>query len=145
MSDETFMLESFNDTSGRVAVFEDDDTSAWLYLSGANDRKPIADVWVHNRISAPLTSEIENYRGGPPPAASEFADDSTICNDPDAHDWTFTWSDDGDQVVLHCDDTPVALLVASDRKGWSRNLRRDGPWGNMWDETRYGAIAQDGR
>ena len=63
MSDETFMLESFNDTSGRLAVFEDDDTSAWLYLSGANDRKPIADVWVHNRISAPLTSEIENYRG----------------------------------------------------------------------------------
>lgn len=144
MSDKTYMLESLNDASQRVAVFEDDGTSAWLYLSKANDRKPIADVWVHNRISAPPTSEIQNYRGGPPPAASGFADDSTICDDPDAHDWTFTWHDGGDAVAMHRDGIPVALLISSDRKGWSRNLRREGPWGNLWDENKYAVIAHDG-
>ncbi|WP_372720655.1 hypothetical protein [Novipirellula sp.] len=144
MSDEPYMLESLNDASRRVAVFEDDGTSAWLYLSGPNDRKPIADVWVHNRIGAPPTSEIKRYRGGPPPAASGFTDNSTICHDPDAHEWTFTWRDDGDAVALHCDGTPIAILIASNRKGWSRNLKRDGPWGNVWDGSLYTAIVQDG-
>ena len=143
MSDETYMLESLNEVSSRVAVFEDDGTSAWLYLSGADAGKPIADVWVHNRISAPPKSEIKNYRGGPPPAASGFADDSTICDEPDAHNWMFAWHDDGDSVALLCDDTPVALLVAWERRGWSRNLRRDGPWGNVWDDNQYAAIAKD--
>lgn len=144
MSDETFMLESRNDVSGRVAVLEDDDTSAWLYLSGASERKPIAHVWVHNRIAAPPPTEIKNYRGGPPPAASGFADDTTICDNPDAHHWTFTWQDDGDAVALHRDGIPVAFLVASQRTGWSRNLRRDGPWGSVWDESLYAAIVQAG-
>ena len=137
------MLESINDISGRVAVFEDDGVSAWLYLSGANDRKPIADVWVHNRIKAPPTTEIANYHGGPPSAASGFADDSTICHDPDAHNWTYTWHDDGDAVVIHRDGIPVAMLIASERRGWSRNLRRDGPWGNVWSEDRYNTVAQN--
>ena len=144
MSDETFMLESFNDVSNRVAVFEDDGTSAWLYLSGANDRKPIADVWVHNRIGAPPTSEIENYRGGPPPAAVGFADDSTICDEPEAHEWAFLWGGNGNSVVLYRDGTPVALIEVAGRKGRSRNLMRDGPWGNMWDDKQYRAITDNG-
>lgn len=138
------MLESLNDGSGRVAVFEDDGTSAWLYLSGVNDRKPVADVWVHNRINAPPASKMKNDRGGPPPAASGFTDDATICRDPDGHDWAFTWGNGGNAVVIHRDGLPLAMLVAADRRGWSRNLRRDGPWGHVWDESLYTAVFQDG-
>lgn len=144
MSDETYMLESHNDASNRFAVFEDDGTSAWLYLTGANDRKPVASVWIHNRITAPPSSQIKNYRGGPPPAASGFTDDISICHDPDAHDWTFAWRDDGDAVVINCNGIPVAMLVASDRRGWSRNLKRDGPWGNVWDEKLYSTVVENG-
>ncbi|MFK7766752.1 MAG: hypothetical protein AB8B55_05985 [Mariniblastus sp.] len=140
MSEKTYMLESLDESSRRVAVFEDDGTSAWLYLSGANDRKPISDVWVHNRIIAPPTSDVQNYRGGPPPAAIGFTDDSTICDDPNAHEWTFTWRDDGDAVALHRDGTPLAMIIATDRMGWSRNLKRDGPWGKVWDENLYAKI-----
>ena len=142
MSEETFMLESFNDRSRRVAVFEDDGTSAWLYLSDVDDRKPVADVWVHNRIEAPPTAEIKNYRGGPPPAAVGFADDSSICHDPESHDWSFDWHHDGDAVVLQRDRVPVAMLIAHELRGWSRNLLRDGPWGNAWDEDRYRAVVE---
>lgn len=143
MSGETYMLESYNGASRRCAVFEDDGTSGWLYMSGVDDRKPIADVWIYNRITAPPPSDIKNYRNGPPPAASGFTDDSTICHDPGSHAWTFVWSDDGDGVVMHCDGEPIAMLVASDRRGWSRNLRRDGPWGNVWNDKLYTAFARN--
>lgn len=142
MSDEVFMLESVHNTSRRAAVFEDDGTSGWLYLSGVGDRKPIADVWIHNRINAPQASEIANYRGGPPPAAAGFADDLTICHAPENHTWTFTWYEDGEAVVMHCDGVPIAMLIATEPHGWSRNLKRDGPWGNRWDEERYNAVTQ---
>ncbi|HBE70915.1 MAG TPA: hypothetical protein DDW52_22445 [Planctomycetaceae bacterium] len=134
MSDEhTYSVESRH-ASGNVVVFEDDGTSAWLYLLGRSDGKPISDVWVHNRVKAPNASEIKNYRDGPPPAASGFSDDSNICEAPELHDWTFVWRPDGEAVTLHRDGHPVALLLASQRRGWSRNLTRNGPWGNTWDD-----------
>lgn len=144
MNDDTYILQSHNDTSCFVAVFEDDGTSGWLYLCDDKDRAPIADVWIHNRIIAPPRSEIEKYRGSPPPAACGYSDDSTICHDPDKHDWTFAWREDGNAVVIHRDGIPMAMLVASDRRGWSRNLLRNGPWGNVWDERHYCAIMEDG-
>lgn len=137
------MLESFDEQSKYVAVFEDDGTSAWLYLSHANDRKPIADVWVYNRVEAPPTSEIKNYRGGPPPAAIGFADDATICRSLGNFDWTFAWYEDGRVVVLYRDGRAVAMLDASDGSGWSRYLLRDGPWGRVWDEDRYSVVAKE--
>ncbi|MFN3150852.1 hypothetical protein [Bremerella sp.] len=143
MSDDTHMLESLNEESHRVAVFEDDGTSAWLYLSAPNDRKPVADVWVHNRIEAPPSSEIKSYRGGPPPAAAGYTEDSSICLDPTNHCWSFAWDPKGEAVALYCDGHPVAMLVASDRRGWSRNLRRDGPWGNVWSDSRYFSCIQN--
>lgn len=144
MSDESYILQSHNDTSSLVAIFEDDGISAWLYLCGAGNRKPIADVWIHNRIDAPPTSEIEKYRGSPPPAAFGYSDDSTICHDLNKHEWTFAWRKDGDAVAIQRDGIPMAMLVASDRRGWSRNLLRNGPWGNVWDESHYHAIMEDG-
>lgn len=144
MTDASYMLEWNNDTSQRLAVLEDDGTSAWLYLTVPNNRKPIADVWVHNRIAAPPQSEIKKYRGGPPPAASGFADDSDVCQSPDEHEWTLDWHDNGESVILHCDGKPVAMLAASGRRGWSRNLLRDGPWGNVWDDELYSTQVQNG-
>ena len=134
MPEDTFMLQSQNDDSRRYAVFEDDDTSAWLYLTSPDERKYVADVWIHNRVPAPPGSDIKNYYGGPPPAAIGFADDAAICVAPEAHEWSFLWLDNGNMVVLHCDGRPVAMLNASDKRGWSRNLLRDGPWGKLWDE-----------
>jgi hypothetical protein len=139
------MLEWFNDTSRRFAVFEDDGTSAWLYLTAPDSHKPIADIWIHNRTSAPHATEIAAYRGGPPPAAIGFADDSAICHAPDEHEWTLDWHLGGECVILIQDGIPIAMLTASDRKGWCRNLLRNGPWGNVWSNELYAERTQTGR
>jgi hypothetical protein len=137
MSSPSYMLEWFSDTSRRLAVFEDDGASAWLYLTATDTRKPIADVWVHNRRSAIPRSKINAYRGDPPPAAIGFADDSAICHASNDCKWTLDWYLNDEFVILYRDGTPVAMLAVCERRGWSRNLLQDGPWGNVWSDELY--------
>jgi len=57
-------INSQHPVSHRLAVLEDDGTSAWLYLTEANSQKPFADAWIYNRIAAPSTKEISAFRDG---------------------------------------------------------------------------------
>ena len=41
--------------SGRTGTFEDDGTSAWLYLSAPGTTAVVADAWAYNRVPPPAT------------------------------------------------------------------------------------------
>lgn len=137
MPTDTLFLDSQHPSSERFAVFEDDGTSAWLYLTECGTRKPIADTWVHNRIPAPAASEIKNYRGGPPPAANEYIHDGSLCETPSNSDWQFLWATDGNSVALSKDGQPVAFANTESKSGWSTNLIKSGPWGCIWDSALF--------
>jgi hypothetical protein len=137
MSDENLFLDSQHSTSRRFAVVEDDGTSAWLYLTEPDSRKPVADAWVYNRIPAPSTKEILSYRGGPAPAAIGYTSDEALCETPKSHTWSFVWSTDGESVAIAKDRVPVACIVAGERRGYSRELVKVGPWGNPWSDALF--------
>jgi hypothetical protein len=137
MAEENLFIDEQNLQSHRFAVLEDDGTSAWLYLTERNSQKPIADVWVYNRIPTPPTKDIQSYRGGPPPAASGYASDLALCLTPTSHEWTLLWSADGESVAVTKDGVPVACIVAGQERGCSRELLMDGPWGNTWSDELY--------
>ncbi|MEM6691689.1 MAG: hypothetical protein AAF664_19825 [Planctomycetota bacterium] len=137
MSENRFVIQSLHEVSHRLAIFEDDGTSGWLYLSAPDELKPIGDVWVHNRIEAPPVADIKNYFGGPPPAAAGYTEDSLRCHDPEDHSWSFAWDVTGEIVALLCDGCPIALLASFERRGWSTKLLRSGPWGNEWSNSTY--------
>ncbi len=137
MSDENLFLDDQHPSSRRFAVLEDDGTSAWLYLTEPNSRKPSGDAWVFNRIPAPPSAAIKSYRGGPPPAAQGFASDTARCQAPTNHDWSFVWAADGESVAVLKDDAPVACIVAGTKGGFSRELLKDGPWGHLWSAKVY--------
>ena len=139
MSDENLFLEHQHASSRRFAVLEDDGTSAWLYLTEPDSRKPSGDAWVYNRIAAPPAKEIPSYRGGPPPAAQGYASDAALCHAPTQHAWSFLWSSDGESVAVLMDDQPVACIVAGTKGGYSRELVKDGPWGHPWSDKVYAA------
>ena len=134
---ENLFLEDRHAASRRFAVLEDDGTSAWLYLTEPDSRKPVADAWVYNRIAPPLAKEIEQYRGGPPPAAEGYVTDAAQCLCPRDHDWTFFWSSDGEAVTVSKDGEPVAFIVNGQRRGYSRELVKDGPWGHPWSDDLF--------
>lgn len=137
MADDNLFLEDEHGESGLLAVLEDDGTSAWLYLSDADSRKPLADAWVYNRIAAPSTEEIEKYRGGPPPAARGYAGKDALCEDPSSHEWSFVWSANGESVAVAKDGKPLAFITSGQKRGYSRALVKDGPWGHPWSEKLY--------
>ena len=97
----------------------------------------VADAWVYNRIPAPPTEAIKSFRGGAPPAAQGYASDSALCEDPMAHNWSFTWSSDGDAVAAVKDGQAVAFIVLGQKGGYSRELVKDGPWGYPWPEQLF--------
>lgn len=137
MPNENLFLEYEHPESRRWAVLEDDGTSAWFYLSGADSRKPIGDAWIYNRIAAPPVETIESYRGGPPPAAKGFVSEDALCEDPATHEWTFVWSRNGESVAVAKDGEAVAFIVGGQKRGYSRNLIKDGPWGHAWSEELF--------
>jgi hypothetical protein len=137
MSDENLFLEHEHRESGRLAVLEDDGTSAWLYISEADSRKPIGDAWVYNRIAAPPTEAIKSFHGGPPPAAKGYASEAALCENPSSHEWSFVWSADGESVAVAKDGEPVAFIIGGEKGGYSRELVKDGPWGQPWSEKLF--------
>ncbi|MEO1181884.1 MAG: hypothetical protein AAFX51_13795 [Cyanobacteria bacterium J06636_28] len=127
-------IDSHHPDSDRFAVFEDDGTSAWLYLTESGSQKIAADVWIYNRFDAPPTSEIKSYPGNPPPAAIGYASDTALCEAPQAHNWQIIWSHDGQSVALAKDGVPVGCIILASRKNYSRELLKDGPWGKPWSD-----------
>lgn len=120
--------------SGRHGTFEDDGTSAWLYLSEPDTPRVAADAWAYNRVPPPPVAQVGAYRPAPPPAAEGFAGPEALCPPPAAHRWELRWSADGESVAVLRDGVALALIARAGRPGYSRLPARSGPWGAVWDE-----------
>jgi hypothetical protein len=136
MPEDLFLSEQ-HPVSRRFASFDDDGTSAWLYLTEPNSRRPIADAWVYNRIPAPRREDIGSFRPSPPPAAIGFASETALCLSPAKHEWCFRWSENGESVAIMKDGQAVACIIAGNRRGYSRELVTNGPWGKVWSEVEF--------
>lgn len=134
---EELFLGERHPVSGRQGTFEDNGTSAWLYLSEADSPSVIADCWAFNRVDPPPVSTLASYRPGPPPAAEGYAGPEALCADPAAHVWSLQWSTDGESVAVLRDGVPLALIARAKRPGYSRLLAKSGPWGSIWDEELF--------
>src|SRR4051812_48749844 len=108
--DEVFLGEQ-HPISGRRGTFEDDGTSAWLYLSDSDTPHVVADAWVYNRVAPPPVSQVASYRPGPPPAAEGYAGPGALCAEPAAHGWSLLWSADGESVAVLRDGVALALIA----------------------------------
>ncbi len=136
--DDLFLTEQ-HPGSGRYVVLEDDRTCAWLYLTETGSRRPVADVWVYNRIEAPPVSQVQSFRPNPPPAAVGYAGPSALITNPTQSEWSFLWSADGHAVAVAKDGEPLAFIRSHDKPGYSRLLVSNGPWGLVWSEAVFQA------
>jgi hypothetical protein len=139
MPEEVFLSEQ-NLVSRRWAVFEDDGLSAWLYLTGPDSEKPAADCWIYNRISNPEPAESYLSRGIAPPAPSEYAESGALLDSPDASSFRLVWSVDGESVALFEGGVLMGFIAAGRGRGFSRNLKKAGAWGNPLDEDVYQSV-----
>ena len=75
--------------SRRLAIFEDDGTCCYLYLTVPGNDAVVADAFVYNRIDAPSRVEVHESEGQAPPLPREYANAHTRCLDPASHRWSF--------------------------------------------------------
>jgi hypothetical protein len=114
--------------SRRHAIFEDDGTSAWLYLTGPEAPRPVADVFVYNRHE-PTDSVDDAGQSRPPPIVTTFAGPGAVVVAPQRSVWRFRWSADGESVALERDGVAVALVASGQRRGRSVAIIAESPWG----------------
>lgn len=133
-------IESYNEASGRWAIFEDNGVSAWLYLTEKDIPNPIEDCWIYNRIVPPSFVKIKEYQPQPPPASADVTDDRSIYLSPNKKLISFLWSKDGNAVALLYNNTPLGFIVEGRDRGYSKYLLKISPWGNMFDEKLFEKI-----
>lgn len=123
----------------RFAIFEDDGTAGYLYLTKPGSRNVVRDCWLYNRIAEPDPSEFKEYRESPPPAAKGYAGPDSQLRTPSEEAVSFLWSSDGNAVCAMIDGEPVGFLISGENGhgGFSRHLIRTGPWGKPWDQRRF--------
>lgn len=123
-------------------MFEDDDTTGYLYLTRPDEPAPAADCWLYNRIPAPGGNVVEDYmrKGEQPPVIVEYAAPGAQYTGQ-APDVRFIWSEDGEAVACEVDGTVLGFIVLNEsERGFSRHLLRESGWGNPWNEEIYKRI-----
>lgn len=123
--------------SRRWAFFEDDGTSAWLYLTLPDSPELVADCWVYNRIPAPPIADLPKYKGGPPPACAGYAGPGAQHRGARREDIELIWAPEGEAVAVTVDGELYGFLTLGTRGGFSRHLAQDGPWGHPWDDALF--------
>lgn len=131
----TTILESIHPTSGFALLVEDEGDSIWAYLLDGQDRAIVADAWVRNKVEAPGSEELANYRGGPPPAVSGFDGGTPFRGRPVEDEFRVNWSGSGMAVHASLGSVGEVVLSSGARRGFSRLLVRSGPWGMQWDDA----------
>lgn len=137
MNDTNLFLSVQHPVSKRWAILEDDGTSAWLYLTKPDTQEPVADVFVYNRFPPIAIEEVQTYRNCPPPVAIGYAGTEAYLPYPDKDEFYLDWSADGQSVAVWKSSITIACILNAARKGFSRNLIVEGPWGYVWSQAQY--------
>ncbi len=126
-TDELFLSQQ-HPGSRRWAVVEDNGAVAYLYLTEPDSEKPEADCWLYNRVEAPST--FNGPRGGPPVAPAGHIRGTHPFTPPKAESVFFRWSSDGESVAVLFHNDLVGFIAANQRRGFSKNLSKAGPFGS---------------
>ena len=134
-----FHRQEQHPASHRYAILEDNGTTLWLYLTEPDNPTVVAQTWIFSH-RPPIESHewpLFNDRPAPLVPPEELATVEIHLDRADAHAWRFDWSSDGEAVAVVCDARPIALVHASHKIGFSRNVIRAGPWGVPWSERTF--------
>ncbi|MFO0950640.1 MAG: hypothetical protein U0835_05700 [Isosphaeraceae bacterium] len=138
-ADEGLLLEHQHPVSRRHVLLDANRTCGWLLLTVPDEYRIERDAFA---FSPGLLVEVDQAvraakAGDPPPLAADYATDEAIIREPDANDFTFRWSEDGESVAVLHQGSPLAMIVSGAPRGYSRALGRDGFYGHPWDQTVY--------
>jgi hypothetical protein len=136
---EKIYVHSQHPKSLRIAVLDDDEKVAYLYLMRPSSDRPERDAVAYSRV--PLVAKVDwqqvKKTGVPPPLSADVASRQAIVAAPEAKEFSFLWSADGHSVALLRNGEPIALATMRDRLGFSKAVAKTGRLANAWNQKRY--------
>jgi hypothetical protein len=136
---EEIFISSHNDVSNRFAVLEDDERVAYLYLTARGTQRPERDAIAYVRNAPPETVDWKAAasEGNPPMLDRAHATMAAVIPAPIASDFSVRWSPDGESAALLYKGDPIALVLASERMGYSKAVASECPLARPWDEALF--------
>jgi hypothetical protein len=141
MAEEIF-IHSYSPVSARLAILDDNQRVAYLYLTARGTQKPERDVIAYTRVAPTTTPDWAEMakNGDAPLLPKEFASPVAVIPAPVASEFSFKWSRDGVSVALLRNGQPIAFASLSDRLGYSKAVAKSGALANAWSQERYDKI-----
>jgi hypothetical protein len=148
--DAEFLVCAYSEESHRHAILADDGRTGIVYLHAPSDDpektgKVEATCFAYNRVDAIEPAQAHTYRPSPPPIAKGYASTTAVCIRPKSRAWHLIWSSDGHSVVLMRDNEPWGIASVEERRGFSKAVQTQGPWGSPWSNEVYEATELLGR
>jgi hypothetical protein len=137
-------LQSQSPSSHRYAVLEDDGVTAFLYLTEPGVPRPVKDVIVYSRVPPVEKLEWERIKtnGEPPRLRADVASTTAVVTSPEASEFAFQWSADGEAVAVLRNGIPMAMATTTERFGYSKAVTVASPFANPWSESHFQALFQ---
>ena len=128
---DNLVISKQDSLSKRRAIFEDDGTSAWLYMTEPESEKIIADCFVYNLIPPILDAQVKEYssNGNQPPISKTYASKFAQISVPINHEIEVEWCPRGLEIVVKIDGNMWSRLKVGEKNGKSKSVGKDGPFG----------------
>lgn len=140
---ESLLADELNPLSNQTAFVVDEGESVWLYITSGCDSTIISDCWLFNTVPSKADIDKDAPRHRPPPVVTSFLITEDIHQIPESSDIRFMWSVDAHSVAIMVFDEVLGFIADGEKHGYSRNLARQGPWGNPFDEDRFRFLFQN--
>lgn len=135
------IFESESPDGKKLAIFEDNGTSAWLYLASASNHEVQKDAFVYS--PQPPRTELNRAgmkAGEPAILTREFASDAAVVHVADEHDLSIVWSDNGKSLAVYHREDVLAAIYEDDEQGYSKALCKRCGFGKPWSAAKFAAV-----
>ncbi len=120
-------------------MLESDAGVVWMYLHDLSESCVIGDAPVCSLVPLISLAEFKQkyQRGDTPPFVKEHSTNRAVIADISNDRIDVRWSEDGRSVVAFIDEEPFAMIVVGQKKGISKAISLNGPWGNPWNNKTF--------
>lgn len=135
-------IHSHHEASNRFGIFEDNEETAFLYLTEAGTQRPIKDAVAYSRKSPVEKVDWEKIEesGDAPPLWKDISSDTAVVESPNETEFSFKWSADGNAIALLRNGIPIAFVSTTEKYGFSKAVSKPSPLANPWSQQRYESI-----
>jgi hypothetical protein len=131
-------FESESPDSKKLAIFEDNGSSAWLYLASARNHEVESDVFVYSPVEPDAELDRASIKqGNAPKLCLEYASGSAVFSPEDENDLSVLWSSNSKSVAILYRDEVLAAIYEGEKRGYSKALSKKCGFGKPWSDEKF--------